>query len=179
MRYRLDSADRLSEVDEEWRTFALENDAPSLTPEAVLGRSLCSFISDATIAHLWQELLVRVRAGGLLDLRVRCDSPSWTRLIRICASAEPDRGIGFTTTVLRMAHRAPVPVPPARFSAGTLTLCSWCQRLHMPSTEWVDLEQGIVRLDLFGSVPPGLISHGICPDCYTRALEEFPTQIQN
>lgn len=178
VRYRLDSADRISEVDEEWLTFAIENEAPSLTPEAVLGRSLSSFISDPTTAHLWQELLVRVRAGGLLDLNVRCDSPSWTRLIRICASAEAGGGIAFTTTILRIAHRAPVPVPPARSSAGTLTLCSWCQRLHMPSSEWVELEDGIGRLELFGNLSPGLISHGICPDCYTRALEEFPMQTQ-
>ena len=172
MRYRLDSGDRVSEVDDEWLTFAIENEAPSLTPDAVLGRSLFSFISDPTTAHLWQELLARVRTGGLLDLNVRCDSPSWIRLIRICASAEPGGGVVFTTSIRQAAHRAPVPVPPARSATGTLTLCSWCQRLRMPEAEWVELEKGIARLELFGSASPGLISHGICPDCYTSALDE-------
>jgi hypothetical protein len=176
MRYRLDSADRVSEVDEEWLPFAIENEAPSLTPDAVLGRPLYSFISDPTTTHLWQELLARVRSGGLLDLNVRCDSPSWIRLIRICASAESGGSVAFSTGILHVAHRAPVPVPPARPSGGTLTLCSWCQRLRMPSSEWAELQEGIIRLELFGRISPGLISHGICPDCYTRALAEFPMQ---
>lgn len=174
MRYRLDSADRVSDVDDERLPFAAENGAPSLTPDAVLERSLYSFISDPTTTHLWQELLTRVRAGGLLDLNVRCDAPAWARLIRIRACAEPGGAMALTTDILRTDHREPLPVPPARSSESHLRLCSWCQRLQMPDSDWVDLAEGIGRLDLFDGMSPGLISHGICTDCYARALADFP-----
>jgi hypothetical protein len=176
MRYRIDSIDRISEVDEEWLRFAAENEAPSLTPDAVRGRSLYSFISDATTSSLWHDLLVRVRGGSHLDLEVHCDGPTTVRLIRIRAVAEPDGSVRFTTDVLRTTARASVPVPPASSSNGPLVLCSWCQRLLVPGADWVDLEEGIARLDLFGGMSPGLISHGICPSCYSGALADCSMQ---
>lgn len=176
MRYWLDWDDRVSEVDEEWLRFATENDAPSLTREAVRGRSLYSFIGDATTSYLWKELLTRVRAGATLDFVVRCDSPDRIRLLRVQASAGKDARVAFSTEVLRSDARSPVAVPPAHEQKGPLTLCSWCQRVRMPSSEWVDLEKGIARLELFGGDSPALMSHGVCPDCYARALEDVPMQ---
>ena len=40
--------------------------------------------------------------------------------------------------------------------------CKWCNRVEIDG-EWVD-----------GPTPEGLVSHGICPDCYRKVLGEEP-----
>jgi hypothetical protein len=170
VRYSIDASDRLTQVDDEWLPFAADNDAASLTPDAVLGRSLYSFIGDITTTHLWKKILVNVRNGRLLDLTVRCDSSRLRRIIRIRASADPDGGVTFETSCLSVVSRDPVPIPTATLSGGPQTLCSWCQRIRLPDLTWVPLEEGISRLNLFGGSIPSLISHGICDDCFARAL---------
>src|SRR5512145_1438771 len=73
MLYWVDESDHLARVDEAWREFALENGAPELASERILGRPIASFCSDATTSWIWGLFLARARQGVAIDVQIRCD----------------------------------------------------------------------------------------------------------
>jgi hypothetical protein len=43
-------------------------------------------------------------------------------------------------------------------------MCGWCKRVYADA-KWVEIEEAIERLDLFGISKPPDTTHGICPSC--------------
>jgi hypothetical protein len=69
-------------------------------------------------------------------------------------------GLGILTILLmlRMIHRL-------RYLESFVVLCSWCRRVR-EGDEWVELER-------FLAARRAHTSHGLCPDCELRMLEEL------
>jgi len=50
---------------------------------------------------------------------------------------------------------------------GILTICSYCKKMRDANDAWLSIEQYLL------SHADTLLSHGICPDCYTKQMEEL------
>jgi hypothetical protein len=50
---------------------------------------------------------------------------------------------------------------------GILSICSYCKKMRDTDETWVTIEQYLL------SHADVLLSHGICPDCYVKVLEEM------
>ena len=87
--YRIDHHDRILQVSDSWRRFAVENNAPVKVLEAV-GDSLWDHIYDSGTQDLYSLLLDSVRLSQQpLSFPYRCDSPSVKRFMAMTMVCEP------------------------------------------------------------------------------------------
>jgi len=164
--YSVDAEDRIVAVEEEWERFARSNAAPGLAG-ALHGRSLWDFISDPTTRELYRDMLKRVRAGTPIRIPFRCDAPDRRRFMELQVVAEADGTVHFHSHLLRLEWRDPVELlgsGPRNPATPPLNICSWCKHVEVEE-EWIEVEEAVERLELFGDHPPPLLSHGICPSC--------------
>lgn len=91
MEYWLNHDDLLVEVDEEFRRFAIDNGAPELASDSILGRPMAAFCTDESTIEIWTRLLARARAGAAVAVVIRCDSPEKRRLVDLRLEAHEDR----------------------------------------------------------------------------------------
>jgi len=169
--YWLDADDQIIGVSERWLSFALQNGAPQLRPETVVGRQLWSFISGQTVRHLFQQLLGQVRERGRgVSVPFRCDSPERRRYMRLSCLPLDARSIEMCSTLLREEPREPAPQISNR---GLLRMCSWCKRIARSDVDWMEIEAAAVDLGFFERTEPAEITHVVCPDCSRMLLEEI------
>jgi hypothetical protein len=174
-KYSIDSADTITSVNSAWLRFAQENDTPELTADFVIGKPLWDFIAGGEVRHLYQLVLERVRANDTpVILPFRCDSPGIRRHMRLVISPLHEGNVQLDAVLVSEERRPSLALldPQAPRSDQVLTLCSWCKRARVARSEWVEPEDAIVRLDLFG--PPSLpqLSHGICDQCVNTVTAE-------
>ena len=82
--YCIDRNDLISSVNRAWLAFARENQAPELSAEGVLHKSLWDFIAYAEVRYLYGMLLNKVRATKLpVCVPFRCDSPARRRFMKL------------------------------------------------------------------------------------------------
>ncbi|HKJ08236.1 MAG TPA: hypothetical protein VKA76_04025 [Gammaproteobacteria bacterium] len=168
--YCVDGADSIIFVNDAWCAFAIANDAPELTTEAVLHRCLWDFIADPETSHLYRAIFARARrSGNAVTIPFRCDAPALRRYMQL--DIQPVDGGGerlqLTGRVLRQEPRAPVALleRAAQRSAELLRMCSWCKRIAVDTGQWLEAEEAIARLGLFDTPTlPGL-THTICDSC--------------
>lgn len=174
--YRIDPSDRIVAASDTWDVFAVENKAPSLTREAVIGRPIWEFIEGSETRHIYRLMFSRARAS-LISMKVpfRCDSPETKRFMEMEITPLPDGSIDFACATVRTEARTPVAFidPDVDRSNEYRIICSWCKRIRMPGGEWAELEDAVRRLDLFGGKLPPRMSHGICPDDQEKAIKEI------
>ncbi len=169
--YHIDAGDIITAVNDAWDEFALENEAPHLTRQGVIGRALWDFIAGAETQHLYRILFQRVRESRQpIVIPFRCDAPDRRRHMEMHLMPEEDGGITFTNRVLRLEKRPVVRLleRSAPRSSDFVTMCGWCKKLRLPDGRWAEVEEAIRSLGLFDAYPVPQISHGICPDCYDR-----------
>ena len=78
--YRIDASDTITYVNPEWIRFAEANDAPDLTADAVVGKSIWAFIHGADTQSLYKELFRNLRSHpSEIMIPFRCDSPTIIR----------------------------------------------------------------------------------------------------
>lgn len=166
--YDLDAKDRIVAVNAEWLEFARENDASHLTRAAVLQRSLWDFVTGADARMIYATILGRVRTAQVaMRVPFRCDAPDLRRFMTMDVSLLPHNGARMSCRVLRAEPRVAVRWPDSAAAAERrlISMCSWCKRVRLPTSEWVELEEAV---SLFERKPgermPG-ISHGICDTC--------------
>ena len=173
MKYWFDSNDCITKVDEQWLRFAAENGAPALTPEAVKGRHLSTFITDEGTRDLWIRLLERARRGVPIALTIRCDAPDRRRTLAIRLRTDRAR-VRVTSTLVAQEFRPPVDLlrMPRESKGEALVSCGWCRRFELAPGVWVEVEVLVENLRLFALdvLPP--IAHGICPSCFETASTE-------
>jgi hypothetical protein len=170
--YWIEGHDEITWVSDSWAVFAMSNDAPSLT-EHVVGHSLWEFVSDGATRQVYRDLLVRVRDGRTVTFSYRCDSPSLRRFMRMTMTPRAHDGVGFDSLTLGTEPRV---APTFLIHAGEqsdalLRVCSWCKRAAV-ADEWVEVEAAVERLGLFAGHSPFGITHGMCPECFARIMEE-------
>lgn len=166
--YELDARLHLVAADEAFANFALANDAPELVPPGPLGRSLMSFISDPTTAHLYAELFRRVATRqSPLTVRLRCDSPTLRRFLTLTISPRAS-GFRLVSHVERVEERDPQPLLGREQATGTgalMRMCSWCKRMDVHGA-WLEVEEAVATLRLFEHAPPPRLTHTMCRTCH-------------
>lgn len=174
LHYQVDDADRLTEVGGTWSDFADANAGSALAPESVVGRLLWDYVGDPTTRHLYRTMLKQVRQYSMpVRFRFRCDSPTLRRLCSMELTAQDGGHVRFGVQTVRLESRAAVPLLKAEHtvaSGGFLTLCGWCQDVHLPGDRWVAVEEAVSALQLFEATAIPLVSHGICPTCNDRLM---------
>ena len=166
--YSIGSNDRITSVNAAWLRFAQENNTPELTADFVIGKSLWDFIAGGETRYLYQLVLERVRTDDTpVILPFRCDSPGIRRHMRLVISHLHEGNVQLDAVLVSEERRPSLVLldPKALRSDQFLTLCSWCKRARVAESEWVEPEDAIVRLDLFGPPSPPQLSHGVCDQC--------------
>ncbi|RMF02291.1 MAG: hypothetical protein D6768_08605 [Chloroflexi bacterium] len=174
--YQIDGNDKITFVDEAWLLFARQNDAPELTRETVLGHILWKFIGDATTVEIYKRLLNRVRATQLpVTVPFRCDSSTRCRYMEMEMVSLGNGVVQFNSRILTLEERAEVKLLSSRIdrSAEVVNMCSWCKKIKTAPGCWVEVEEATREMNLFHTIFPPMISHGICPDC----LESLQSQL--
>lgn len=171
--YVIDVHDALVALNDEWSTFARQNAAPELIPEAIIGRSIWSFVSGPETQTILRSLLDGVRSGLTAQFPFRCDSPTMVRRMLMRMRPMTGRQVEFVSTV---TAQFPVSYKGLWDSTvprtdQTLVACSWCKRVLIERT-WRDAATAIATLMLFDRSPLPRISHGLCHDC-ERMLREI------
>jgi hypothetical protein len=171
--YRIDRTDRLLEVNDEWKRFAVANDAPELV-DGVLNRSLWAFIADATTANVYHQLLSRVRAGHVVTFPFRCDAPALRRWMQMRMSSLANGEILFESAIVETQPTSAGTVWDRRAARGAdfLTTCSWCKRMKVED-RWEEVEDAVALLALFLQDRLPMITHGMCPRCYASIMESL------
>lgn len=179
--YRIDRFDHVLSVDDAWLAFARENDAPELTREHVVGRPLWDFVEGSEMRRLLRLVLSRVRRNDVpLLLPFRCDAPERRRFMRLVLTPLADDEVRIDSVLERQDRQPPIRLLDRRTprSADVLVLCSLCRRAELPGGEWAEVEDAVVRLDLFGGGPLPRLAHGVCPGCrglvHTALAQEAP-----
>ncbi len=133
-----------------------------------------SFIADAATGHAYRKLFERAAATGRpLSFPVRCDSPGLRRFLTLTITPRATGGFTVSTVTKRTEPRDGMPLLAAdqprdhRF----LTMCGWCQRVHLDE-RWVELEEAAISLRLFECARLPRVSHGICESCL-QAMERL------
>jgi hypothetical protein len=172
--YRINKEDRIVFTNSAWDTFALENDAPDMTSESVVDRSLWDFICDETTRQLYSHILAIARMGRILRFDFHCDSPGKIRLMEMTVSSERDAGVQFRTRTLKASERPEQKIlsRTVRRSDQFIQMCSWCKAIDTGNDEWRDLDESISHLEVFkhGELPK--LTHGICKACYKAVSKE-------
>jgi hypothetical protein len=166
--YRINAQDQLVDPSEDWTRFALENAAPHLVANQVLGRSLWEFISDTATQMLYKALLTKVRSGEARgSVELRCDAPHLRRYIRLAMSPLSNGRVQFIGTVLKVEQRKSIRLldPLVGRSGELLTMCSWCKSVLLPDGRFVEVEEAVETLGLFQREVLPAVNHGICPTC--------------
>lgn len=165
--HTIDRNDNIVDLNDAWLRFALENNAPHLTYQAIMGHSLWSFIAGPETHHLYRLLLKQIRQSQQrVVFTHRCDSPTLIRYIQMEIVPTANGVVEFRNQLLLQKHRDPIPLldPTVQRTSELLKMCSWCNRLLCDQT-WLLLEEAINYMGLFGSSQLPQITHGICPAC--------------
>jgi hypothetical protein len=168
--YHLDGDDRVVWVNDAWRFFADENQAPLTTREPV-GARLWDLVSDGPTRHLYSAMFERVRASGdPITIDFRCDAPHVRRFLVLTIARREGPRLVLRVTATRLEGREPVPVLDvrARRDERFVTMCSWCKRVTVAGGHWADVEEAAAALGLFRSPTMPVVTHGICEACATR-----------
>jgi hypothetical protein len=165
--YQIDDSHRIVMVGGDWDEFAESNKAPELVGNSVIGRYLWDFIGDPTTCELYRDLITLARRGKMSQFRIRCDGPDITRLITLRIRAVDDHRVEFVTDLLRSETRDARSLldRDATRNGDLLHSCSWCSRIRVGNTEWIDLDAAIERLNLFHAADLPHLSHGLCQSC--------------
>lgn len=167
--YEIDRNGRLMHVDLAWNRFAIQNGAPELRAENVIGRNFWSFFDDGDgLVDEHHAILDRCRErdqkGTFL---LRCDAPEERRMLRMWIEPLDDGRFRFTSRTLAVESLDPAlydrilsvaqPVRVAR--------CSHCNRFRVQD-EWFEPED-TVRADWERPRPGRLraMVHTLCPGC--------------
>ncbi len=168
--HRIDGDDVIEFVNQEWIEFAAENwdaDAARRVP----GTPIWDYVANRSVRHLLQVVVERLRGSGrTVTLPYRCDSPECRRFMEMELEVVAFDKVEFRSRILREEPREPVPLldPEAARSPEMLVMCSWCKRVDVPP--WMEVEQAVEALNLFGPEEVPTITHGICDECRDQVL---------
>lgn len=172
----LDDADRIVAVNDEWESFARENDAPQLTRDAVLNRPIWEFITTGETQAIYELIIRRVRTGQTtIWVPFRCDSPDRRRFMEMEVAPLPGGQVRLSSRILHLESRPTVGGWNAPREAGQriVSVCSWCKRVEIRPQVWVEVEDAISLLKpALGQAEPGL-SHGFCERCAEDWLQKL------
>jgi len=165
--YRVDAADRITDVSENWDQFAFDNGASELRSETILGTFLFDWITNAEVVALYQVMLSKVRSERtLITFPFRCDSADCRRFMKMTMAASDNDCIVFESECLITEQRKPIRFwdRNAERSNMVVLVCSWCKKIFADD-RWLEIDEALLTTRMFDHDPLPMISHGICPPC--------------
>ena len=161
-----------------WDRFAIENGAPELCADSIIGRNLFEFVSAPDMRQAYRDLADRIISSGEpVSIAARCDRPGVARELRLSIAplglADNGPGLLFQAQIVGRTVRPPIDIFDFEALLSALkqepdlpivARCSFCQRLRRPGAgddDWVSAET-YYRL---GGTSRVRISHGLCADC--------------
>lgn len=175
--YHINDKDIITSVNENWESFALDNDWGTFyKPEKVIGHLIWDFIQDNKTRYFYKILFEKVRSGKTLSpIPFRCDSPQQKRFFELKLLLRNDNSIEITSTLIHFENRNTVNLLDRKISRsdGFVKICSMCKKIALSENEWTEIEIGIKRLKLFEQDNLPAITHEICPSCYKIAVDEI------
>ncbi len=165
--YTIDSEDIIRSVSPLWDKFALKNAGENVLAAEVIGRSIWDFVINVETRHLYQTIAAQIRSGRLIaKFPFRCDSPDRRRYMQMEMRLANAGGIEFVSEILREELREPVALLDQHVprSDKFLVMCSWCKKIEIAGG-WIEVEEAIVALQLFGEEASPRISHTMCDAC--------------
>jgi hypothetical protein len=174
--YRVDAADRIEDVNDEWSRFALENDAPALASE-VIGKSLWDYITGRDVRRVYASLFHRARSlSQSVSVPFRCDSPSLCRVMRLDIVPQTMGQLEFRSVLISLStHPNRLDFLERRPRAPTpdkLQICSWCKAVLM-GMAWKPLESAVGDLGLLSHELLPSFVHTVCGACLTSVRRCF------
>lgn len=173
--HRVDSNDIIVYVNDDWLSFAMENGAPHLSRDAVVGHSLWEFIEDMETRWITRTIMTKLRrSGATLTIPFRCDSPDMRRYMEMDLISMPNGGVEFICRLLKVERRSTVNLLKAstKRSEAVITMCSWCKKIRIGGDSWVEVEDAVRDLELFATSRLPQLSHGMCPSCSRLFIEK-------
>lgn len=168
--YRIDAANRITDLGEEWTAFAKANAGFALIPSNVIGTPIGSWISDPTTREVYDVLIARIRdRRETLSFRLRCDAPGFRRLLQMQMAVLGEGQVEFRTSLVEAQPRTAMSLMDATLlrSEAQVKICGWCMRLPDETGRWMEIEAAVHALRLFEGLPVPRLSHTMCPDCFT------------
>jgi hypothetical protein len=168
LEYCVNAEDQISSVNDEWLSFAEANEGSTLFPPGILGRSIWEFMGDLETQHIYSLLHRRVRTLGMpVRLSFRCDGPERRRLLQLDILPQRDQELLYRVRTLKEELRALVPLldPQRARQERFVSMCGWCKRVAVAPREWLEVEEAVAALALFGDPRPPQLTHGICEAC--------------
>ena len=165
--YRVDAADRIVAVNDEWRDFATANDGNGLVDP--LGESLWQHIGDQGSRDLYTLLLTSVRVSGrTASYPYRCDSPTLRRLMEMSVSPGDDGDLVFSSRIVSTE-----PLPHAvlfgqslPYSIGRVDVCGNCRKVR-DRDGWTDIIDLLGKGRITARRNSFTVMYRICPECRT------------
>jgi len=175
IRYWIDAEDNVVRVNDEWESFAAENDGGPVGPAVgILGQPLWTFIRDASLRTLYREMVILARNGQPVDFSFRCDAPRWRRVFRMRLTGEKTGVVEFASTLESEEAREAVSLLDCRQPRDEryVRMCSWCQLVEVHGL-WVPVEAAVVELGLMAAPSLPAITHTLCDGCNRRVMSQI------
>lgn len=166
--FMIDSQGHIVSVGGEWDRFAIENDAPELAGDNVVGRPFLDFISGKVTRHFISTVIDKVRnSQQQIQLENRCDSAIERRFMTMRVAIDEQGIICFQNDLLHVEPRSePVVISnvPQR-GLNTPVRCSMCNLLNV-KRKWVEPDQ--FTIGSHSRLTELLVIYGICECCFSQ-----------
>ena len=165
--HRIDSDDIIVVVNDDWLSFGAEN-IFNLSRDSVVNKLLWDFIVDRETQHLYKVMIEKVRSDDVkLKVPFRCDSPDCRRFMELEIFSLTENVVEFRSHITKLEFRTHIGLldVSADRSSEFVKICGWCKKIYVSESEWLEVEEAIKRLDLFGAAKLPQLTHGICDSC--------------
>ena len=161
-----------------WSLFAIDNGAPELTADAVVGRSLFAAIQGDDVQTAYHRMHIAVASGRRVQsiFEYRCDSPIAERHMRMSISGVSNTGqvlaVLYQSQIIEERIRTPLPLFEWRERrmpehAPVVAVCAFCQRVQWPVGDAAGRRRWIAAADYYrrGGPDDAAVQSGVCPRC--------------
>ena len=174
--YTIDSCDRLIDVN-----AAFVASVPYVGgTDALLGRSIWSFIPGDLPRRLWEVMYERVRlARAPLFVPLRADTATERRVIDLELHPGPDRSIRHVRECLWVEARPAIALLDSNYPRDERTLmrCAWCARVQVCMGVWEEIEDAQMTLGIETCATLPAVHESACSSCQQTVLKTFPARV--
>lgn len=177
--YIVDKNDTIQYVNSAWEDFAKNNGAAGLNADWVIGKSIWPFIQGPEMQQLYRHCFENVRCSKKgVQIPCRCDSPNHRRFINLEILPLDASGLEIRCLLIKEEERSEVPVfsNEIRRDKQSFGMCSVCNRVHISSVGWVEVEEAVGRLNMLSDYWLPSLTPTVCEDCH-QVLER-PAEIK-
>lgn len=170
--YTLDANNQIIKVSGPWDAFALENQGERAMVDAVLGKTLDSFIAGDVTKMFVNTMLMSARTLGRTVYRpYRCDSERTKRFMEMSIIPKEDGTVEVRhRTILEEPMREirpPTSVRRPPLGVPRIKRCSMCNKIHV-AFSWLEIADAINLQVLAAEQADGPWIYGLCPECMDR-----------